>query len=114
TAITAMNLLLFADASPLTYLPTATEQSIFLTSAEAATGIDDMSNADLTSFKTFEGLLDFWCPLTTPIAILLQGLAAPAFQGIASADFMNTFVSDAFPGGSKGAPWTSARNGLAS
>jgi hypothetical protein len=114
TAITAMNLLDFADANIVASLPTATEQSTFLTSAASSTGIDDMSTADLTGFKTFEGLLDFWRPLTTPISILLQSLAAPALQGIASSDFMNALVSDAFPGGSKAAPWINALSSLAS
>jgi hypothetical protein len=114
TAASAMNLLQFADANIVAVLPTATEQSTFLTSAANSTGIDDISTADLTNFKTFEGLLDFWRPLITPIGILLQSLAAPALQGIASADLMNALVSDAFPGGSKAASWTSALNSLAS
>lgn len=114
TAAATMNLLDFANANIVAVLPTATEQSTFLTSAASTTGIDDMSTADLANFKTFEGLLDFWSPLITPVAILLQGFAAPAFQGIASSDFMGALVSDAFPGGSKVAPWSNALSSLAS
>jgi hypothetical protein len=109
-----MGRLTFANTTIVTVLPTAGEQGTFLTSAAASTGYDDMATADLTTYKTFEGLLDNWNPLVTAIAVLLQSLAVASLQGAASADFMNATVAAAFPGGSSGAAWSGALASLTS
>jgi hypothetical protein len=114
TSVDKLDLLTFANATVAAFLPSSTEQSTFLVSAAASTGYDDMSSADLTTYKTFEGLLDNWNPLTTDIAVLLQSLAVPSLQGVASADFLIATVAAAFPGGSAGSAWTDALAALKS
>jgi hypothetical protein len=108
------NLLVLANTTIVTVLPTAAEQNTFITSAGTSTGYDDMAIADLATYKTFEGLLDNWNPLTTAVAVLLQSLAVSSLQGVASADFMSAAVIAAFLGGSAGTPWTDALDSLKS
>ena len=78
TSVSKMDLLTFANSTIVTALPSATEQNTFLTSAGISTGYDDIATADLTTYKTFEGLLDNWNPLPTAVAVLLQFLAVPS------------------------------------
>ena len=109
TDLQTMPLLAFANRTIKKDLPTNTEQETFLTSAAAALGSPDMNDpSNITTYSTFEGFLDHWNPLFTPIAVLLQSLADPSLQGVASADFMAANAVTAFPGGSKGALWTTA------
>lgn len=114
TSVSKMDLLTFANTTIINVLPTAAEQNNFLVSAVSSTGYDDMAVADLTTYKTFEGLLDNWNPLATAVAVLLQSLAVPALQGVGSADFMNATVATAFPGGSTGPVWSNALASLKS
>jgi hypothetical protein len=114
TSVSKMDLLSFANCSIITVLPTATEQKTFLTSASVSTGYDDIAIADLTTYKTFEALLDNWNPLATAIAVLLQSLAVPSLQGVGSADFLNATVASVFPGGNVGLAWANALASLKS
>jgi hypothetical protein len=108
------NLLTFANTTIATVLPTDAEKSNFVTRAVAATGFDDMAIADLTTYGTFEALLDNWNALVTRVAIYLQSVSASTLQSSASADFWGASLSVAFPGGSAGNVWTEAMHGLAS
>ena len=115
TSAIKMTLLTFANSPITPILPSTTEQDTFIVSVGASTGYTDMNNTDLTTtYKSFEALLDHWNPLPTATAIVLQSLAVPALQGTAGADFLSALVSDAFPGGSTGADWTTALGVLTS
>src|ERR1035437_6141455 len=74
TSAGKLSLLKFANYNILKALPTKPEQDNFLVSAADSTGYDDMAEADLATYKTFEGLLDNWNPLPTAVAVLLQSL----------------------------------------
>ena len=114
TSVSKLDKLTFANTTIVTVLPTTAEQKTFLTSVGVSSGYDDIAIADLTTYKTFKGLLDNWNPLATAIAVLLQSLAAPPPQEMSSTDFMNATVSAAFPGGSAGSPWSDALASLKS
>jgi len=102
-----MDLLTFANAKIARVLPSATEQGQFMV-AVADTPGDPVSSADLTTYATFEALLDHFSPLPTYVGVYLQSLAVAPYPAGASADFWKARVVDAFPGGSKGEPWTTA------
>jgi hypothetical protein len=110
TAISKLDRFQFANSNIVASLPSATQQKTFLTSVKALTGYDNVAPADLTGFKTFEGLLDQkWNYLPTAIATALQSFAPSTLQGGAGADFWNATVGLAFPGGSGGTAWIKAR-----
>ncbi len=102
------DLLTFANHSCTAALTTSAEQNNFITAAAASTGYDDMAVADLTTYKTFAGLLNNWNSLPTAVAILLQSLAVPSLQTVPSKAFMKAAVADALPGGSAGPAWQAA------
>lgn len=108
-----MDLLTFANAKITRVLPSATEQGQFMV-AVANTPGDPVSNADLTTYATFEALLDHFSPLPTYVGVYLQTLAVAPYPAGPSADFWKARVADAFPGGSKGKAWTTALGCLAS
>jgi hypothetical protein len=111
--LSGLDLLRFANSNIVDNLPSATEQSTFLTSVRTQTGYDNGSSADLADFKTFKVLLDQkWNYLPTAIAKALQPFAPSSLQGGDGADFWNATVDVAFPGGSTGAAWKQAQSCL--
>jgi len=113
TTAAQMDLLTFADTSVTAILPSAQEQNTFLTNIAVSPGISGIPISALAGVS-FEGLLDNSNPLVTYVAVLLQSLSDPSLQNAASADYWSALVSAAFPGGSKGAPWTVAMGSLTS
>ena len=113
TSVSQMDLLTFANAAIAQALPSSNEQNQFIIAAAASPGYD-LSTSDLTTYSTFEALVDHFNPLTTYIGILLQGLATAPYSGGAMADFWKATAVQAFPGGSKGAQWKLALSSLTS
>lgn len=113
TNASKMDLLTFANTKILTALPTTAEQNAFIVAAKGAPGFD-LSTSQLSTYATFEALLDHFNPLTTYVGVLLQSLAASPFPSGAAADFWKASIATAFPGGSNGAPWQAAMQALAS
>jgi len=113
TTISRMDLLTFANAKISSALPTDNEKNQFIVAAQASPGFD-LSTNDLTTYSSFEALLDHFNPLTTYVGVLLQVQSANPFPGGAAADFWKAPVSTAFPGGSEGAQWQSALAALTS
>lgn len=113
TNVSQMDLLTFANTSICQVLPSNNEQNQFILAAAASPGYD-ISTSDLTTYSTFEALVDHFNPLTTYLGVLLQNLAVAPYPGAAAADFWKTASAQAFPGGSMGTQWKLALASLAS
>jgi hypothetical protein len=108
-----MDLLTFANTKIATVLPSANEQNQFIVAAKSSPGFD-LSISQLTTYSSFEALLDHFNPLTTYVGVLLQSLAVAPYPSGSTADFWKAQVSSAYPGGSSGAPWKAALSALSS
>jgi hypothetical protein len=113
TNLSKMDLLTFANAPIAKEFITANQQGQFIDAAKSAPGFD-LSTNDLTTYSSFEALLDHFSPLTTYIGVLLQSLAVDPYPGGAAADFWKAPSAAAFPGGSGGAQWKLALAALSS
>jgi hypothetical protein len=113
TSVKSLDLLIFANTTITSVLPSDNEQQQFIIKVQAEPGFD-LSIADLTTFSTFEALLDNFSPLPTLVAAFLRTLAAGSFPNGSLVDFLKAQVSGAFPGGSSGPSWTKALSQLAS
>lgn len=113
TSVKTMDLLTFANTKVVQILPSANEQSQFILNAKSSPGFDVSTN-DLSTFATFEALLDHFDPLPTFVGAYLQTLSAGTFPSGSLVDFLNAAVSAAFPGGSNGASWKTAVSMLSS
>src|ERR1700761_1560896 len=83
TSAGKLNLLAFANATILNYLPSAATQNNFLTAIAASTGYKDLQISDLTTYKTFRLLLDYSHPLENEVFNALQALSDPSVQDLA-------------------------------
>jgi hypothetical protein len=100
-----LDLLDFANAEIVKALPSDDSKDQFITAVGASTGCDDFDIADLTTYKTFRGLLDDCHLLSNDVFNVLQAGSAAELQGVDSETYYKAQVSKAFPGGSKGAGW---------
>jgi hypothetical protein len=107
TSVKTMDLLTYANAKIASILPSNNEQAQFILNAKSSPGFD-LSPADLTTYATFEALLDHFNPLPTYVGAYLQTLAAGNFPSGSFVDFLDAGISTAFPGGSKGSTWSPA------
>jgi hypothetical protein len=108
-----LNLLQFANANIVSTLNSPNTQKNFLTAVAASTGYDDLQISDLTTYKTFGGLLNYCRLLENDIFRALQALSAPEYQTINSTAYYATPVASAFPGGSPGPVGPGIGGGLA-
>jgi hypothetical protein len=113
TNVAKMDLLTFANSKIIAVLPSDNEKNQFIVAAKSSPGFD-ISISQLTTYSTFEALLDHFNPLTTYVGVLLQGLSAAPYPSGAAADFWKAKASSAFPGGSAGTQWNGALSALAS
>jgi hypothetical protein len=100
----------FANASMILALNSPASQHNFLTRVAASTGYDDLQISDLTTYKTFGGLLNYCNSFANALFIAVQPLAAVDWQNADSIPFFAAPVAAAFPGGSNGAAWVPAMN----
>ena len=103
-----LSLLNFANAAIISYLISASSQSNFIT----ASGYPDIQPADLTTYKTFGGLLNYCHSLSNEIFNALQALSVPGLQNVDSIPYYAATVATAFPDGSTGPAWTAAQTML--
>src|ERR1700722_11143068 len=103
-SVKTLDLLTFANSTIVKILPSANEQSQFILVAILSPGFD-LSINDLSTYATFEALLDHFNPLPTYVASYLQTVSAASYPSGSLADFLSAAIAAAFPGGSKGAPW---------
>jgi hypothetical protein len=96
----------FANATIVTYLKSSADQNDFLVKAADAIQCT-LQASDLTTCKTFRGLLDYCHPLETDVFNALQKLSIASLQKIPSVAYYATPVVLAFPGKSTDAPWSS-------
>jgi hypothetical protein len=113
TSVVTMDLLTFANTTVTAVMPSTNEQGQFLLAAAASPGFD-ISSDDLSTFSTFEALLDHFSPLPTFVAAYIQMAAANPFPSGSLSDFLSAPVTSAFPGGSGGSNWQTALNLLTS
>jgi|SRR5215472_12224027 len=113
TSVKDLDLLTFANTTITSVLPSPNEQQQFIINVKGAPGFD-ISMADLTTFSTFEALLDNFSPLPTLVGAFLRTLAVGSFPTGSLVDFFKAAVSSAFPGGSTGTQWTNASSQLTS
>jgi hypothetical protein len=113
TSVKTMDLLTFANANIVQILPSANEQSQFILNVKTSPGFDVSTN-DLSTYATFEALLDHFNPLPTYVGAYLQTLSAGTLPSGSLADFLSAAISAAFPGGSTGASWKTAVSMLTS
>jgi hypothetical protein len=102
-------LLAFGNATITNYLKTAATQNNFLTSVGKKTGYKKLAIVDLTTFKTFRGLLDHCHLLETAVYFALRAASDAPAQNIPSKAYYATPVATAFPGKSTGALWLAAQ-----
>jgi hypothetical protein len=107
TSVKSMDLLKFANSKITTILPSANDQNQFIIEVKQSPGFD-LALGDLTTYSTFEALLDHFNPLPTYLGMLLQTIAAAPYPSGGVADFLNAQISSAFPGGKNGNAWTNA------
>ena len=107
-----LKLLEFANANIVAALPTDNSKNQFITAVSASTGCDDFDIADLTTYKTFRGLLDDCHLLSNDIFNVLQAGSTEALKGVDSETYYKAAVSKAFPGGSGGAGWSAVQGVL--
>jgi hypothetical protein len=98
----------FAGATIVFVLNSTNSQKHFLTSVAKSTGYDDLQISDLTTYKTFGGLLNYCNAFTSALFNALQPLAIEALQNVDSKPFLAATVAVAFPGGSTGPAWVRA------
>lgn len=108
-----MTLLDFANSTITTILPSSNEQNQFIINASTSPGFD-LSVPDLTTYATFEALLDHFNPLPTYVGAYLQTVSGGNFPNGSLADFLSASLSGAFPGGSTGSGWQTAMGLLTS
>lgn len=113
TSVKTMTLLVFANSTITTILPSPNEQNQFILNARSSPGFD-LSTTDVTSYATFEALLDHFNPLPTYVGAYVQTVSAGAYPKGSLADFLSAPISAAFPGGSSGTPWKAAMGLLTS
>lgn len=113
TNVGQMDLLAFANAKIAVVLPTDTEQKAFVAAAQVSPGFN-IDVGKLSSYSTFEALLDDYDPLPTYVGNFLKMLAASPLPSGPLADFFKSDPTVAFPGGSSGATWKTAVGRLAS
>jgi hypothetical protein len=113
TTVKTLDLLTFANSTIVTILPSSNEQSQFIIEVKSSPGFD-LSISDLSTYATFEALLDHFNPLPTYVAAYIQTVAAASYPSGSLADFLSAAITAAFPGGSKGAPWALALSLLTS
>lgn len=113
TPMGSLDLLKFANTKITEVLAGANAQGEFSLKVKESLGWD-VTPGHIATFATFEALLDHFDSLMGCVSDYLQSLAVSPYPGGSSADFNKAKVSDAFPGGSKGSPWTNARALLAS
>jgi hypothetical protein len=113
TSVKSMDLLTFANSKIATILSSANDQNQFIIEAKESPGFD-LALGNLTTYTTFEALLDHFNPLPTYLGMLLQTTAAQPYPSGGVADFLNALISSAFPGGTHGTLWTTALGLLAS
>jgi hypothetical protein len=113
TSVKTMTLLVFANSTITTILPSSNEQGQFIVNVAASPGFD-LSIPDLTTYATFEALLDHFNPLPTYVAAYIQTVSTGSFPNGSLADFLNASISAAFPGGSGGPSWKTAMGLLTS
>src|ERR1700683_2513703 len=104
TSVKTMTLLAFGNSTIVTILPSSNEQNQFVLNVKTSPGFD-LSITDLTTYATFEALLDHFNPLPTYVGAYLQTVSAGTYPSGSLADFLNATISAAFPGGSSGASW---------
>ena len=107
TSVSDLDLLKFANSTILTLLPSNNQQQQFILNVSTSPGFD-ISIPDLSTYSTFEALLDHFNPLPTYIAAYAQTVSANPYPSGSLADFLNAPASGAFPGGSTGSDWTVA------
>lgn len=107
TTVKMLDILSFANYVIAKAFPSSNEQSQFIVNVKSYPGFD-LSPTDLTTYSSFEALLDFFNPLPFYIGAYIQTVAAGSLSSSSLADFLNTSVTTAFVGGSKGSNWTQA------
>jgi hypothetical protein len=108
-----LDLLTFANSTIVAILPSANEQAQFILDAKISPGFD-ISTGDLSTYASFEALLDHFNPLPTYVGAYVQTVSAAPYPSGSLADFLNATTPAAFPGGSKGVCWRAALGLLAS
>src|SRR5579863_1496358 len=78
TSTVTMDLLTFANAPIAKMLTSLNEQQQFILNASKSPGFD-ISPTDLTTYASFEALLDYFNPLPTYVAAYLQTVAAGTY-----------------------------------
>jgi hypothetical protein len=107
TSVKTMDILTFANSKIVAILPSPNEQAQFILNSKTSPGFD-VPTSDLTTYATFEALLDHFNPLPTYVGAYLQTVSAGSYPSGSLADFFSALISAAFPGGSKGTYWTTA------
>lgn len=107
TTVKMLDLLSFANYGITKAFPSSNEQCQFIVNVKSYPGFD-LSPTDLTTYSSFEALLDFFNPLPFYIGAYIQTVAAGSLPSTSLADFLSASVTTAFVGGSNGSNWTQA------